>query len=227
MKVLLFLAFVLSGFYATAQTIDVEGHRGCRGLMPENTISAFIKAIDLGVTTLEMDVVISKDKKVLLSHEPFLSYEICSGPNGEAVDALHERHFNLYQMNYEEIRRCDCGAAGHPRFPKQEHVPSFKPLLEEVIDTVERYISYKNLKPVQYNIEIKSSEESDILYHPVPSVFTELVYEVISRKQIQSRVILQSFDPRVLNDIHAKQLPVRTSFLVENVRTFEKNMALL
>jgi len=116
--------------------------------MPENTIAAFIKAIDIGVNTLEMDVVISKDHHVVLSHEPFLNHEICSGPQGETLDTLNEQSFNLYHMNYEEIRLCDCGSKMHPRFPQQKKFKAVKPLLESVIDTVERYIAYKKLKPV-------------------------------------------------------------------------------
>lgn len=227
MKALLFFGVVLTGFCGMAQQIDIQGHRGCRGLMPENTISAFIKAIDLGVNTLEMDVVISKDHQVFLSHEAFLNHEICSGPKGEQVDTLNEKSFNLYRMTYEEIRLCDCGSKVHPRFPEQLKLKAFKPLLEEVIDTVESYIAYRKLKPVHYNIEIKSLSETDNVYHPVPSIYTELVYGVISRKHIQSKVILQSFDPRVLNDIHSKKLPVQTAFLVENADGFDKNMALL
>jgi glycerophosphoryl diester phosphodiesterase len=227
MKALMLLLLFLSGFCSMAQQIDIQGHRGCRGLMPENTIAAFIKAIDLGVTTLEMDVVISKDHQVVLSHEPFLNHEICSGPKGETPDTLNERSFNLYHMNYEEIRLCDCGSKAHPRFPEQKKLKAIKPLLETVIDTVERYITYKKLKPVHYNIEIKSTPETDRLYHPEPSVYVDLVYAVINQKKMSSRVILQSFDPRVLNEIHLKQLPVRTAFLIENTDGFTKNMALL
>lgn len=227
MKALAFFVLVLSGLCSMAQQIDIQGHRGCRGLMPENTISAFIKAIDLGVNTLEMDVVISKDLKVVLSHEPFLNHEICSGPKGETLDTLNERSFNLYRMTYEEIRLCDCGSKVHPRFPEQATLKTFKPLLESVIDTVERYIAYKKRSPVNYNIEIKSSPEGDNLYHPVPAIYTDLVYNVIKEKKITPRAILQSFDPRVLNYIHSRQFPVRTAFLVENTNGFAKNMALL
>src|SRR3972149_2846181 len=74
---------------------DIQGHRGCRGLMPENTIPGFIKAIELGVSTLEMDVVISKDKKVVVSHEPFLSHEICLTPEGEEIPEEEEKAYNL------------------------------------------------------------------------------------------------------------------------------------
>src|SRR4030095_15394604 len=61
---------------------DKQGHRGCRGLMPENTIPAMKMALDLGVTTLEMDVVITKDKKVVLSHEPWFAQDITTLPDG-------------------------------------------------------------------------------------------------------------------------------------------------
>lgn len=225
--VLIGFLFFLCGFHTMAQQLDIQGHRGCRGLMPENTIAAFIKAIDLGVTTLEMDVVVSKDGKVVVSHEPFLNHEICSGPGGEVLDTLNEKSFNLYQMDYEEIGRCDCGSKVHVRFPQQAKLKASKPLLETVIDTVERYAAFNKLRPLHYNIEIKSSPEGDNLYHPAPSAFTDMVYEVIRKKKISARVILQSFDPRVLNVIHAKQLPVSTAFLVENNHGFEKNMSLL
>src|ERR1051325_4458723 len=66
--------------------IDVEGHRGARGLYPENTVTAFIEALKLGVSTLEMDVVISKDNQVVVSHEPWMSDEICSKPDGKPVE---------------------------------------------------------------------------------------------------------------------------------------------
>jgi len=67
------------------KSIDVQGHRGCRGLLPENTIPAFKRAIDLGVTTLELDLVISKDKEVIISHEPFFSHEITTTPQGQQI----------------------------------------------------------------------------------------------------------------------------------------------
>src|ERR1044071_2821956 len=90
-------------------TFDVEGHRGCRGLMPENTIPAMIKAIQLGVTTLEMDAVITKDKKVILSHEPFFAADISTTPDGKTFTVSEEKKFNLYQMTFSEIETWDVG----------------------------------------------------------------------------------------------------------------------
>jgi glycerophosphoryl diester phosphodiesterase len=82
--------------YMPLQTsyFDKEGHRGCRGLMPENTIPAYIRAINLGVNTLEMDVVITKDLQPIMSHEPFFNHEITTKPNGDTVRENEERSLN-------------------------------------------------------------------------------------------------------------------------------------
>src|SRR5688572_19248957 len=118
MKISLFIysaAFLLSSCMVKQSgknmlpAFDKQGHRGCRGLMPENTLLAMLKASDLGVTTLEMDAVISKDGKVVLSHEPFFNHEITTKPNGAFVTEAEERSLNLYQLSYDEIKRFDVG----------------------------------------------------------------------------------------------------------------------
>ena len=95
---------------------DTQGHRGCRGLMPENTITAMITALGLGVTTLEMDIIITKDKKVILSHEPFFNHEISTKPDGSTVIEKEERSLNIYQMMYENVKKYDVGLKPHSRF---------------------------------------------------------------------------------------------------------------
>jgi glycerophosphoryl diester phosphodiesterase len=224
----LVLICILVSIATNAQVkIDIEGHRGCRGLLPENTIPAFIKAVDIGVTTLEMDVVITKDNKVVVSHEAFLNHEICKNAKGEEIKVLEEKSYNIYKMDYAEVKQCDCGTKVHPRFKEQQKVKAYKPLLEEVIDTVEKYIAAKNLKPVKYNIEIKSELETDNEFHPIPSLYTDMVYQLVKDKKILDRVILQSFDVRVLQYIHQQNYPVKTAFLVENLKGFDKNISLL
>lgn len=208
---------------------DKQGHRGCRGLMPENTIPAMIRAIDLGVTTLEMDVVISKDKKVVLSHDPRFSSEISTRPGGQPLTASEERNFALYQMNYNEIRIWDVGMKPLFRFPKQQKIKAYKPLLEELIDSVEAYIKLKGLSAVQYNIETKSSASGDGVLHPSPEEFTDLLMEVINRKKIEKRTIVQSFDERTLQVMHKKYPGIRTSYLIEGTEknTVEQNISKL
>ncbi len=195
---------------------DVEGHRGCRGLMPENTIPAMLKAIDLGVTTLEMDVVVSKDNKVVVSHEPWFESEITTKPDGSFINPAEAMQYNIYQMNYDEIVKYDVGMKPHPRFPNQQKIKVIKPLLSDLIDSVEHYLNKKNLPKVQYNIEIKSLPAGDNRFHPVPSEFGELLMAVIKEKKIESKVIIQSFDFRSLKYIHEKYPSLKTSMLIED-----------
>jgi len=208
---------------------DKEGHRGCRGLMPENTIPAFLKAIDLNVTTLEMDAVITKDSQVIISHEPFFNHEITTKPNGDTVKENEERSLNIYQMNYAEVLTYDVGLKPHPRFPQQQKMHAVKPLLKDVIDSAEAYILLQKKPPVFYNIETKCSPDGDGIYHPKPAAFVELIMGVIKQKKIETRVIIQSFDIRSLQYVHEHYPSVNTSLLIEDSdkRPFAQQLKLL
>lgn len=206
------------------ETLDVQGHRGARGLMPENTIPAFIKALEIGVTTLEMDAVISKDGKVVVSHEPFLSHIICQQPDGQAISKQEEKNFNIYQMTYDEVSRYDCGSLAHPAFAQQQKISVSKPLLSEVIDAAEDYVKQNKLKPVYYNIETKSNPKGDGIYHPEPKEFVDRIMEVVEEKGIKDRLILQSFDVRTLQYAHEAYPDVKLALLVENIRSARSNV---
>lgn len=220
--------FVLLPFFAYAQEFDIQGHRGCRGLLPENSIQAMLKAIDLGVTTLEMDVVISKDNQVVLSHEPFLSYEIALDLNGKEIEEKEEKSYNLYQMNYEQIKQYDCGTKIHPRFLEQQKIKTYKPLLSEVIDSVEHYIKIKHPgKKIYYNIETKTTIEGDGIFHPKTEDFVNLMVKVIKEKQIDNRVFIQSFDVRTLGFLHKEYPEFKTVLLIENELSIDENLKLL
>jgi len=210
-----FLCFIMA--QAQERNIDWQGHRGCRGLYPENTIQAMIKAIDLGVSTLELDVVITKDKQVILSHEPFMSAEISTNPEGKTITASEEKTYNIYQLDYAAVQTWDVGLKPHPRFPEQEKTPAKKPLLADVIDAVEAYIRKHNLAPVQYNIETKSDPEGDDLFHPKPAEFVNLVLAVIQSKGVTTRTIIQSFDVRTIQLVHTQYPEIKTAFLVEKI----------
>ena len=194
---------------------DKEGHRGCRGLMPENTIPAFKKAIDLGVTTLEMDAVITKDKQVIISHEPFFNHEITTKADGSFVKENEEKSLNIYQMTYEQTQQFDVGSKPHPRFPNQQKLKAHKPKLSEVIDSAEAYTKAKGLPSVQYNIETKSTAPTDGTYHPEPAEFVDLIMAIIKEKKIEARVIIQSFDMRTLQYLHKKYPTIKTAYLFE------------
>ena len=193
--------------------IDRQGHRGCRGLLPENTLAGFSKAVELGVYTLEMDVVISKDNIVVVSHEAYFNHEITTKPDGSFISNTDELNYNLYKMNYSEIKTFDVGLKSHPRFKNQEKVKSHKPSLEEVIEQSE----IKSNKLIKYNIEIKSSIETEELFHPNPSVFVDLVLGVIIKNNIVNRVTIQSFDKRIIQYLHKYYSTVTCAFLYEGV----------
>lgn len=223
---LIFLMLMMS-LAAVAQYIpkfDLQGHRGARGTKPENTIPSMIAALKAGVTTLEMDVVIAKDNQVILSHEPWLSSEICLKPGGEGIQKSEEKSFNIFQLTYDEIKAYDCGSRGNTQFPEQEKMAAVKPLLKDVIAAVEDHIKNYSQYEVDYNIEIKSTKEGDNLYHPEPQEFSDLVYAVIDQYLPWERVVIQSFDFRVLKYWNTKYPHVRLACLVANQKSPEKNI---
>lgn len=197
---------------------DAQGHRGSRGLMPENTIPAMLKAIDLGVTTLELDAVISKDKEVVVSHEPFFNHEISMKPDGKPVAPAEERALNIYQMTYEEVSAFDVGSKPNPRFPDQQKVRASKPLLRELLDATEAYAGQKG-RTLFYNIETKSTPRGDGTFHPAPAEFVDLLMGVVQSKGLEERVIIQSFDFRTLQYLHDKYPTIKTAMLIEDNNT--------
>lgn len=205
---------------------DKQGHRGCRGLMPENTIPAMLNAVGLGVTTLEMDVSISKDKKVFLSHEPFFNHEITTKPDGGFIDEKSEKSFNTYKMNYADIIRYDVGMKPHARFPEQQKMKAVKPLLSDVFKAVKEYMMTARRPFPFYNIETKCLPATDNKYHPKPGEFVELLMKVIKENELEEQVIIQSFDFRTLQYLHKHYPKIKTAMLVEakSKSSFRKQM---
>ena len=213
----------------TLQTIDIQGHRGCRGLMPENTIPAMLHALDLGVTTLETDVVITADSIPLLSHEPFFSHEITLKADGLPVTEEEERSLNIYHMSLEETGRYDVGRKPHPRFPHQQKFSATKPTLEALFDSVAQYMSSHERPYPRFNIETKSMPETDDMFHPRPETFVRLIMDVVIRKKMQDLVTIQSFDIRTLQELHRKYPKQACALLIEehDIRPFEAQLAAL
>ena len=208
---------------------DKQGHRGCRGLMPENTIPAMIYAIGMGMTTLEMDIVFTKDKKAILSHEPFFNHEITTKPSGSYVTEAEEKSFNIYKMSYAETQKYDVGMKPHPRFPMQQKIKATKPLLSDLIDSVKKDMMTRRRPFPYYNIETKTQPSTDNIYHPAPEEFVELLMAVIKEKDIEEYVIIQSFDFRTLQYLHKKYPAIKTAMLIEETdkKNFEEQIKAL
>lgn len=209
---------------APLPVFDTEGHRGARGLMPENTIPAMLKAVDLAVTTLEMDIHITSDQQVILSHDDHVNSAFTLSPDGREISKEEAEKLAFYQMTYADISKFDVGSKINDKFPHQQKMKVQIPLLADVIDSVQSYLTEKGKPQVFYNIETKSKPDGDNKYHPTPEVFVKLLMDVIEDKKITPWVIIQSFDPRTLQVLHKKYPHVRTAYLVES-NSFEKNLA--
>lgn len=224
--ILILASFILSCHQEEQSTFDIQGHRGCRGLLPENSIIGFEKAIDLGVNTLEMDVVITKDKQVLVSHEPWMNEGICLDSTGNEFVSLIKHPYNIYELTLEEVQQFDCGSKGNVRFPNQEKVKVYKPTLDAVLKTALAHPKNKDGK-LAYNIEIKSSIEQDEKLHPKPKEFVDLVMQVIESNDLQKQTIIQSFDPRPLKYLNDHYPNIKTAFLTDNQLGYRHNLSRL
>ena len=183
-----------------AATIQVHGHRGARAMRPENTIPAFEYAIDQGVDAIEMDVAVTKDEVLVISHDPVLNPEICRGLAGTKV---------IREMTFAELRKWDCGSLPNPHFPKQTPVPGTRiPSLEEVLGLASR-------GKFLFNIETKIFKDKP-QYTPPPERFAELLLHAIDRHQLRPRVIVQSFDFRTLQELKKLAPDIRLAALDED-----------
>lgn len=202
-----------------------EGHRGTRGLMPENTIQAMEKGIAAGANFVELDVQVSSDKKVIVSHDAYINRKFALLPDGTEIPEQDARKYILHQMPYDSIRKFDVGTKAYPEFPQQERSKAYIPLLGELIDSVEHFTKLKGYSPVIYNIEIKANPEQDGYYQPVPAELVDLVMGVVKSKDIDGRYYVQSFDVRQIREVHNRYPGVVTGFLTSNKdATLEDNL---
>lgn len=185
---------------ADAPRIAVHGHRGARARRPENTLPAFEYAIAQGVDALELDMAVTKDNVIVISHDPILEPPVCSGPRPSAV---------IHQLTLAEVREWDCGAVRNPRFDTQQTIPGTSmPTLDEVFQLAPR-------GEFDFNIETKSFPDHPE-YTPAPEVFARMVLDKIRRYRLEKRVILQSFDFRTLVAMRQLAPEIRLSALIEN-----------
>ncbi len=227
---LLFIVILMLGCSQPDQTKELIliGHRGAMGLMPENTIPGFKKAVDLEVDGIELDVVISGDDQVVISHEPWFRHDICLTPEGDSIDKETQKEHRIYEMSYEQIAKYDCGSIKNPDFPDQETRSLSKPLLKEAVREIESYIVEKGNDPVTYFIEFKRKPEWDNELQPEPSKVVQLVHDELAGLEILDRVSVHSFNERMLQEFKKinSSIPQMYSIPKRNV-DFRDNLAVL
>jgi glycerophosphoryl diester phosphodiesterase len=199
-----------------APGLEIQGHRGARGLFPENTVAGFVMAVREGADVLEMDLCISGDGNVIVSHEPWMSHEICSTPDGEPIAKEEERKFNLHAMTVKEIADFDCGSRPHPRFPDQRNLPLHKPTLAEVVAVIKTVPTLRDNFTMRYNLEIKHAAELEPEFCPDPETFARMVLDEVKRLGIAEYTCIQSFSAPALEAVHALDPGMTTAWLVES-----------
>ena len=184
---------------AGSPPILVHGHRGARARRPENTIPAFRYAIEQGADVLELDLAVTRDNVLVVSHDPLINPSICTG--GKTGVPIHT-------LTLAELQQYDCGSLQNPRFRTQVPTPGTRiPTFDEVLDLAP-------LGSFEFNVETKIFADRPELT-PGPEEFTRLVLAAIRRHDLESRVILQSFDFRTLHAMRTMAPQIRLSALYE------------
>lgn len=205
-------------------SFEIYAHRGFRGLHPENTIQAMKKALEYGAI-LELDLAITRDKQVVISHDPVLNRKITVDASGKPLP--ENERYTIYQMEYEQVKSFDVGEKPNPDFPEQERYRAHIPLLNALIDSIEAYASLKKLDSPYYFMETKLNAKTDGVNHPEPEEFVDLMMQVVDEKKIRNRIIVQSFDPRTLQILRQKYPEVKVAFLAKNNTLLADNIAWL
>lgn len=206
--------FDLRGAY-----IDLQAHRGGAGLRPENTFSSMEKAIELNVNTLEFDLQLSGDGKVVVSHDRYFHPRYSTRPDGSLVQKEDPKEY-LYTMPYDSIAKYDVGLRPNEVWPDQKKMAQVKPLASELIDFAEELSRKKGHSPVRYNIEIKSIKgKGEGKNWPKYKEFCKVCMEMLKEKKLGKRLTVQSFDTRSLEYIHKHYPKVALSYLTEKDET--------
>ncbi len=184
-------------FTDAASRILVHGHRGARAMRPENTLPAFAYALQVGVDVLELDVAVTKDNVLVVSHDPTLSAVICTGPTPGT---------SIRDLTLEELRQYDCGGRKNPGFPKQQSVPGTR------VPTLDEVLTLGAPSKVEFNIETKIFRDKP-QYTPEPEEFARMLLAAIRKHHLEARVIVQSFDFRTLHAMKKLAPEIRLSAL--------------
>ena len=212
-RVALAVFFLLIG--GDVMAFDIEAHRGGRALLPENTLASFANALSLGVDTLELDIGVTYDGVIVVSHERGLNPDLARGPDGEYVASPGTP---FVRLSLEEVKKFDVGqirpgSKYAAQFPDQRAVPQTRiPTLKEVIYLVRK----SGDSQVRLNIETKIDPDHP-QESPGPDRFVELLLDLLRAEKFESRVMVQSFDWRTLQILQKLAPEIPTVYLTVQI----------
>jgi glycerophosphoryl diester phosphodiesterase len=214
-----FIAWLACCSIVGAAAFDLQGHRGARGLLPENTLPAFQKALDLGVDTIECDMAITKDGVVVIHHDLWLNPDITRGPDGKWLEA---RGPAISELTFEELQKYDVGRIK----PGTEYAKTFAdqapvdgariPRLSDLFDLVKKSGNTK----VGFDCETKVSPFERAATLP-PDEFARRTVAEIRKAGMAERTMVQSFDWSTLQLIDKEAPEIRTMYLT-SPRSFQQ-----
>lgn len=193
---------------SAAADFDLQGHRGTRGLAPENTMAAFQRALAIGVTTLETDVAVTQDGVLVISHDPFLNPDLVRGPDGAWLPAKGPpiRTLSFADLQRYDVGRVNPASAYAKQFPEQQAADGQRfPALADVL-------ALGAGTPVRFNIETKITPTSGA-DTPEPAAFARLLVDLVGNMGMAPRVTVQSFDWRTLVEVKKLAPAIATACL--------------
>jgi glycerophosphoryl diester phosphodiesterase len=207
------VAVLMLGAGGEVMAFDIEAHRGGRALFPENTLPSFANALSMGVNTLELDIGVTRDRAVVVSHERKLNPDLARGPDGAYVGPPGTP---FVQLRLDEVKQYDVGrirpgSLYAAQFPDQHAVPGTRiPKLTEVFDLVRR----SGDDAVRFNIETKIDpnhpDES-----PDPQRFVSALLDLAQSEKMSDRIMVQSFDWRTLQLVQKQAPGIPTVYLTQ------------
>ena len=202
--VIIFILLRLYEYYVLnkSKNIKIHGHRGARGVLPENTLAAFKYALENDIDILELDLQMTKDNEIIIYHDKYINTEICSGVSKPIKELL-----------LKDIKEYDCGSKKNKNFPDQKTIPGEKiPTFIELINMIQKDYKNKSNK-IKMNIEIKTEKSIDSDYEVY--IFSKKLIDIIHKYNITDNIIIQSFDTRALKDVKEIDPNIKTSYLIE------------
>ncbi|AMX57186.1 glycerophosphodiester phosphodiesterase [Leptospira borgpetersenii] len=193
------------------KSLDLQGHRGARGLRPENTWPAFEEAIRYGMTTLELDTVLTKDNKIIIHHDSFTNPTICQKKDGTQIVST-----SLYELTLSELKQLDCGAKKNPKYSEQIPVPGTELITIEEFFTLVANAEKKNPNrtKLKFNIETKFPGDNNSQI-PIGKVkeHVNLLVQAIEGAKVADRTTIQSFYLPALPIVKGVNPKLKTSAL--------------
>jgi glycerophosphoryl diester phosphodiesterase len=206
--------------FAEAEYIEVQGHRGARGIRLENTLPAFEAAIEAGVDFIELDLAVTKDGEWVIFHDFFINPYICTNSDGSHISSPPPL---IHSLSLSELKKFECKQ--NPLFPKQLSMKGIKiPTLQELLTMISNS-SHPHAKKVQLNLEIKRDSNHPELTLP-PAELAKTILDIVKENEFSNRVYYSSFDFEVLSELRKLDSEITIAYIKEDDLEHFAEMAL-